>query len=527
MGVGSGGPDMARSAATRWGIAVALALVGLAALVPLAETKPQHDLPSAQFVYQNGALASGEGRLACAAHSFRLTGEQPNLVGWAHHGSLHVVQVWQNSTYLLPATGSPVKLHHEATRQKSSFALDPQDLRIYAAPTGRLVAFGLGAFRAPTLPFSLAATPPEVSVLAVGAQADSQDYWYPIGTDAAALGSEPVPTASSRLFETRGGPAEIAGAVTLYLEEAVVTAAGERFTLPEYRASEATTLPGLLVLKERFTFGWLDLADATLTSLGSEAVFSCTDAHFDLTGTFTAYNARGEVKLGDSHVTFDRQELVLQGQFVLDEHVAAWPHRGSNVEAEASGRFSVVGVDFELAAVPRPALPGEAVAIGLTALALLLLGWLLYSRFGAGDLLNQAERRRLYTAIVEEPGLDLADIVARIPMSESNARYHLRHLEQRRLIRSVRIRGRYRYLPGQHDPRRAQQDLLLAQDEKVRDLFERVPRNEAVDAGRLAQAARETWHLSRAGAWKVLGRALGCGLLVRDEKNPRLVRRAG
>lgn len=115
--------------------------------------------------------------------------------------------------------------------------------------------------------------------------------------------------------------------------------------------------------------------------------------------------------------------------------------------------------------VKRQRARGATTAHGLASTSLLL------ALYETNPLENEV-RKRVYEQVQEFPGLHLSELARNVEVDTNHAKYHLRVLEDRNLITSVRTDGYWRFYPreeGQHFNR----DLIDAQDKEVLSLLRR------------------------------------------------------
>lgn len=79
-----------------------------------------------------------------------------------------------------------------------------------------------------------------------------------------------------------------------------------------------------------------------------------------------------------------------------------------------------------------------------------------YSRYDDSDPLENDVRQQIYGLIERSPGTYISEVSEEVDASRSTVRYHVRILEEERLIVSEAVRGKHRfYLVGSDDPQLA------------------------------------------------------------------------
>lgn len=129
-------------------------------------------------------------------------------------------------------------------------------------------------------------------------------------------------------------------------------------------------------------------------------------------------------------------------------------------------------------------------------------GWLLfagYSRYDNSDPLKNRVRKRVYDAVKGSPGTYTVELARTTRIPRSTVRYHVRILEEEKLIFSEKILGRQRYFPRGTD----NIELIAAlKDEASRSVLAAIHRLEPVSGSHLASdldraPSTISYHLSR------------------------------
>lgn len=476
----------------------------------------------ATFLYAMGARATGRVDGGCEGVAFEPpVGRSGELAGIAARAAtLRFVDVRVNYTLLLPDSDEPVQTPSEVHRSESLLELKPQNLGVAWGPSG------LANLQQQTGSFDAAFT---AQALNVGAATASADGPPPGWADADGVAEPRFLHGMVRALRLADGHIEASGDLAIYLREATVFDATGAHSLPAYRHVSQSGGPGVRFVTEHYRYAWLELEDARVSAGTSGAVLFCRGVQATIDGSFTAYRASGRLSFGEAALDFDRQELTLVGRFTLEESLEAHDERqmSTRTQAKAEGRFDAVGLDFanvQSIDGPKWATVATAAAGGLV---LAVIGVVvLYSRIAEDHVLDRPERRRLYETITANPGIEFARLLEQNPMSATNARYHLKLLERRGLVRVVSVQGRHRYVPAGLDANRTRQALLLSEDPKLRGLLSHL-NGDGLPASELVDALRRDWGLSRTGGWKVLDRAVRAHLVERLVMQRRvIVRRA-
>lgn len=91
---------------------------------------------------------------------------------------------------------------------------------------------------------------------------------------------------------------------------------------------------------------------------------------------------------------------------------------------------------------------------------------------GGSDTLDQDVRRDLYEHVREYPGLHLSEIARQTDLTTNHAKYHLRVLEQRDLVTSIREDGYWRFFPKENGTPIAQ-ETVDRDDKEILSLLRR------------------------------------------------------
>lgn len=108
-----------------------------------------------------------------------------------------------------------------------------------------------------------------------------------------------------------------------------------------------------------------------------------------------------------------------------------------------------------------------------------------YSRYDQSDPLDNDNRQAIHADVTSSPGTYVAEIAARLDLTTSTVRYHVRILEEEGLLRTKRVLGKRRVLPSETG------DVGLAaalNDEATAAVLEAVYRRGATDGAELAAA---------------------------------------
>lgn len=478
---------------------------------------------TAAFTYTLGGAAVGAVTGTCEGHALAAPAGAPGeLAATSSRAVLNVVEVWSKRARVVPESGVPREVILDQGHSVEVVALADPNVAIQWA--GRAVVHEGDAFRGDGTPFLLTF---ETSRLEAGpavlSLSDRIGPSFTIHNGEAQKYDMGLPGWTRKLtFD--GARLEAKGDMSILLENARITEGGRSHVVPPAHEEEQMTQPGMVIVEQRDHFAWLDLTTATLATDDKGMVAYCDALDMAVVGTFTAFGARGRVEALGRTFDFDRQELALSGDLKIRDTTEPSTETGRQrgaTESRAEGTFTAVGLDFETVAgagTPTWA-PAAATAAGL---ALLAAAALFYTRIAEHRVLDADERRLLYDAITASPGIAFADLRARHAMSPTNARYHLKLLESRGLVRIVRVQGRLHYVPMTNDHRRTRRELALSADPKLRDLVSRLDANGA-PASSLVEALRLRWGLSRTGGWKVLDRALKAEVIERVVEDRRVI----
>lgn len=122
-----------------------------------------------------------------------------------------------------------------------------------------------------------------------------------------------------------------------------------------------------------------------------------------------------------------------------------------------------------------------------------------YSRHEDADLLEHDTRRSIYEAVVASPGTYIAEVATSTEIPVSTVRYHVRVLDDEKVIQTAKVRGRHRLFPAHAE------DVLLAaavNDDATAAVIEAIRRREPITVSMLAEEldrAQSTvsYHLAR------------------------------
>jgi DNA-binding transcriptional ArsR family regulator len=500
-----------------------IALLLTASAAAAEQSPPPRD--TALFHYDNGARTGGQIGGHCQARAVAATGPGSWIVAGAAFTLRHV-DVWVNQTTILGETGVPITVILDRASRVRSEPLDPGTVGILRGDAGRVVAYPAGGLNAP-VPFPL-----QVAGAALESGAAASRHMPHPGWDLQS--GRPLPLLEGPAFWTRHvtlrqGTMEFNADVSLYLQHVVLTQSGRTIALAPYRERTATELPGVNLLAEHFRYAWLDVTGGHLLADARGHEIHCTSLDLDVRGLVVAYGARGTASRAGQTISFARNELVLVGEFRLldapDTAQAGYELRAP-VAARAEGRFDAVGVDFRLAGGSLTDLStAQVIAAGAILLLLLGGGIFFYTRIAEDAVLDQPERRALMEAVRSDPGLDFRSLQRRTQMSPTNARYHLRFLQQRGLLRVVRVQGRHHYVPSGQDLTSRRRALLVASDPKIQALLSALDHQAEASASTVVQNLRRAWGLSRTGSWKVIERAVRAQLVERRVVDGRVLLR--
>ncbi|MGA9400246.1 winged helix-turn-helix transcriptional regulator [Haladaptatus sp.] len=122
-----------------------------------------------------------------------------------------------------------------------------------------------------------------------------------------------------------------------------------------------------------------------------------------------------------------------------------------------------------------------------------------YSRYDGSNPLNNATRATIYATVAEEPGLSLSALSEETDIPRSTVRYHVRILQEEKLVETTTVRGKRRVNPaGDDNPALA----ASLSDEATASLLETVARDGPASVSDLADALDRTpgtvsYHLER------------------------------
>lgn len=265
----------------------------------------------------------------------------------------------------------------------------------------------------------------------------------------------------------RGLPAAGAqGGLTLFFADAdaQLVQGEEARTLETRPRSQPESGPGGLAtgVRDTYSFYVVRLSDAHLVGDAGGSSILAPEAAVHVEGAWSAARAHG-------YVVVDGERHEVRGETVrIDGALDATMHRGeaaplgalseaptSQLDGRAD-RLTIGGAAVEARPVAAAMRSPAAAATGI-GLAVVLLGWLLYTRLERSTLLRNPNRARVYHLIRGRAGLSLADLVRETGMPQVVVRHHLRILEQHRYV-AVRGEGRTRLwlaLDGSVDPAQA------------------------------------------------------------------------
>jgi len=496
--------------------AAGVAFIALAALALTGAVAATTD--RASFTYELGARATGAIQGTCEGRAIvPPIGESGAWSLAAGAAILRFVDVWINYTEVLPETGQPVHHGTDGHRSERFVTLASSPIALSWPSSGLASVSGYGG-QTSQAPFHVGfdATTVRVGPTTLGGDRPSDPLREPRGSY----------VGWSRPIEVAGSPWHVEGDLSVYLEQATVRAAGFQYSMAPYLETQRSGGPGLQFVAEHYRYAWLDLKDAsaTIPSAGTKAL--CAGIEATIAGAWSAFGANGYLELGDTRQAFQQRELALEGAFALhDAFDGTGEHQAAPAQATVEGTFDAVGFDL---AIPQPVPPRTWPTVAAAAaggFALTLLGAIiLYSRITEDQLLDRPERRRLYEAVMANPGIEFARLLEQNPMSATNARYHLKLLERRGLLRVVNVQGRHRYVASNLDPNLTKRELLLSEDPKLRALLGLL-NGEGRPASELVDALRREWGLSRTGGWKVLDRAVRAQLVERLVHERRVILR--
>lgn len=163
--------------------------------------------------------------------------------------------------------------------------------------------------------------------------------------------------------------------------------------------------------------------------------------------TVRSASASGTLEVEGARRTLENESLVLRGAFdaqARGDPPGGFASRGPRLGMDVSGDAQEILVDGARVQSASLASP-EAEVAGL-ALALLLLGallrkaalWGFYSRIPDREVLAHPIRKRILQLARETPGLTIAQVGRLVGLSGTGARYHVRLLSQRGLLRLER-----------------------------------------------------------------------------------------
>lgn len=129
-------------------------------------------------------------------------------------------------------------------------------------------------------------------------------------------------------------------------------------------------------------------------------------------------------------------------------------------------------------------------------------GWLLfvgYSRYDSSCPLENSVRRKIHETIEESPGIYQVELATATQIPRSTIRYHVRILEEEKLITGEKVRGKQRYFPRGSDNVELQGAL---RDETGRSVLVAIDRLEPVTVTDLAEELDRapstiSYHLTR------------------------------
>lgn len=226
-----------------------------------------------------------------------------------------------------------------------------------------------------------------------------------------------------------------------------------------------------------------------------------------LTGTAPASGATEAPSAGEAAVPDDA--VGLDSKRDADDPLATGvpAHGALDVVDGPDGAWSVPATAIAAFDDPTPFdAPTDVTAPSLPpGVEVVVLG---YTRYDDSDPLENETRRRVYEAIAGEPGTYVAAIVEATDIPRGTVRYHLRILEDERLVDVETVGGKRRYAPAGDDVHLA----AALVDGPARAVLEAVARFEPVTVGGLADEVDRapstvSHHLDRLEADDLVDRA--------------------
>ncbi|WP_266080540.1 winged helix-turn-helix transcriptional regulator [Haladaptatus caseinilyticus] len=122
-----------------------------------------------------------------------------------------------------------------------------------------------------------------------------------------------------------------------------------------------------------------------------------------------------------------------------------------------------------------------------------------YSRYDSSNPLENVTRATIHDAVGDEPGQSLSGISERTNIPRSTVRYHVRILEEERLVETATVRGKHRVYPAENENPALSASLS---DDSTATLLDAVARDEPVSVSALADTLDLTpgtvsYHLER------------------------------
>lgn len=507
------------------GLATCIALLALVLRPVLAQddgTTAETGPAVEELRYNLGSAAHGKIDGRCAAEALQLRNEGKfALRALVREGQLHIYSAWWNSSVFAPPVGPPRGLYNKYEVVVEDVDLQPGPLLVGWLPQGQVhfepppgkdlsVEFNVTSFfGGPATSVTLPTSDPSHPVV--------QEYAAPY-----AFGSGTV-----RLE----GPA-VGNLTGVILEGPNV----HKRLHPRGTHVTQNDVGGLRTRVDFFQWAVLDIQDALIDLPPTLAGPRCLLFEATIEGTFIAFSADDPIQMDAYPPAAKYKETRLEGRF----HIVERLERRSDSEAEmytqaqpygSSGpstpqqHFNTMSVTVERLRSHSQEELAWATLAGAFAWALWKVGAVLFTRLREDNLMEPERRRQILGVIETNPGIPLVDLQTLVGASRSSARYHLRVLQRHDRVRSFKIQGVWRFVPGGPTAAQHRHVLLLEADPKLRSLVEQLRVNPTLRAQDALSGLKTQWGLTESGGWKVIRRALRSGLATKERLGREIVLR--
>jgi predicted transcriptional regulator len=503
------GPTMSGWA---WGETfLAVVCVVSTAAVAAASTRAE----PVSFRHDLGAYFDGRIRAHCEQGGLVFDGPPPALAFEGARGSLRLVEVRVRELWGAPVTGTPILLDRDVERNETRAVLAPGTVTVTPGRAAQVGLVGGPSFAAELAATSLR-TEPVLRTQPAG-------RWWNL--TAAGWAEAPFTVHGwTQRIALSGGDVRSSGPMTVYVTGASVSDGRGTVDVPAYEEKTVEDHQAAARTNYVFRYAFLDFSDARLHVQADTIRPVCGRLDLDLMGNATFHRATGT---GPGLGAFNGRELDLAGELRMEEDADG--QEDGSARTTVTGNVLAAGLDHVAVPVRPPGAAFPAPLIAVAGLGLLAVIWkaaaALFTRLVPDRLLAVDARRRIEEAILARPGASRPELVRVSDENLSTVRYHLRVLQRHGRVRAFMLRGRWRYAPARADVHHLTTELTSS-DPRTQRLLEHL-RAAALPAHRLVELLRHEWGLSRSGVWRLVRRAVGEGLVVKERRGREvLLRRA-